>query len=132
MWRESGKTYPQDSWEKIIEECKEIEELDDPCEPECDTVQIHKYCEAAALFGQMVRMPSSDELPKDASPLPPSPPRTGEEAFELALSAAGHRVNLCWPEITNVAERLMEVGYLTGEEVEDIVFGSTTLEEERS
>ncbi len=30
MWRESGKTYPQDSWEKIIEECKEIEELDDP------------------------------------------------------------------------------------------------------
>jgi len=26
----------------------------------------------------------------------------------------------------------MEVGYLTGEEVEDIVFGSTTLEEERS
>jgi hypothetical protein len=42
---------------------KEIDELDDPCEPECDTVQIHEYCEAAALFGQMVRMPSSDELP---------------------------------------------------------------------
>jgi hypothetical protein len=80
----------------------------------------------------MVRMPSSDELPEDAPPLPPSLPRTGEEAYELALSAAERRVNLCWPEITNVAERLMEVGYLTGEEVEDIVFGSTTLEEERS
>ena len=64
--------------------------------------------------------------------MPPSLPRTGKEAFELAPRVAEYRVNLYWPEITNVAQKLMEVGYLTGEEVEAIVSGSTTLEEERS
>ena len=98
--REFGGTYPQDSWANIIEECKVIEELEDLDDVECDTVKMQKYCGAAALVGQMMRIPSSDELPEDAPPLPPLPPRTGEEAFELALSAAEQRVKLYWPEIT--------------------------------
>ena len=72
-------------------------------------------------------MSSLDELSEDAPTLPPSLPRTGEEAYELALSTAEQKINLYWPEITNVAEKLMEVGYLTGEEVEEIILGSTTL-----
>ena len=122
MWREAGKTYPWDSWGKVIEECEEIEELGDPDELESDTIQIRKYCEAAAVFGRMVKMPTPDELPKDGPPLPPPPPKTGEEAFEAALRAAEHRVNLYWPTIENVAEKLMQIGYLTGEEVEEIVY----------
>jgi hypothetical protein len=125
MWREFGKTrtYPWDSWEKIMKECAEIEELGDPDELECDTTKIREYCEAAALFGQTVKMPTPDEVPEGAPPPPPSL-RTAKEAYEVALERAEHRVNVYWPVITNVAEKLMEVGYLTGEQVEEIVDGS--------
>jgi hypothetical protein len=43
---------------------------------------------------------------------------------------AEHRANVYWPSITNVAEKLMGVGYLTGEEVEEMVFGCEVFEEE--
>ena len=56
--------------------------------------------------------------------MPPPPPRTAKEAFEVALRAAEERVNSNWPTIANVAEKLMDAGYLTGDEVEEIVFSS--------
>ena len=134
MWREFGKTrtYPWDSWERIVQECEEIEELGDPDEPEGDTIKIRTFCEAAALLGQMVRMPTSEEWPEDAPPLPPPLPRTAKEAYEVALEVAEHRLNLYWPAITNVAEKLMEVGYLTGEQVEEMVDVSELLQDEMS
>ena len=64
--------------------------------------------------------------------MPPPPPRTAKEAYEVALEVAEHRLNLYWPAITNVAEKLMEVGYHTGEQVEEIVDGSELLQGERS
>ena len=88
MWRESGetRTYPWESWERIVQECEEIEELRDPEELEDDTTQIRKYCEAAARFGQMAKMPTPDVLREDGPSL--SLPRTAKEAFEVALRAA--------------------------------------------
>jgi hypothetical protein len=112
MWREAGKTYPWDSWEKVLEECEQIEELDDPDQLDGDDIEIRKYCEAAALFGQRVKMPTADEVPDDALPLLPQPPKTGKVAFELALKQAKHRVDRYWPAIRNVAEKLRQVGYL--------------------
>ena len=56
--------------------------------------------------------------------MPPPPPRIAKEVYEVALEVAEHRVNRYWPAATNVAEKLMEVGYLTGEQVEEIVNGS--------
>jgi hypothetical protein len=38
-------------------------------------------------------------------------------------------VDSCWREITAVAERLLEVGYLSGEEVLEIVVGSDPSED---
>ncbi len=128
MWRESGATYPKDSWEMIIEECKEIEESDEEESDDSvmlvgDTMGIRMYCEAAAVCGQMVKMPTPDELPEGTPPLPPLP-RTAKEAYEVALKVAEDRVNVYWPVITNVAEKLIEVGYLTGEQVKEIVDAS--------
>ena len=91
---------------------------------------VREFCEAAALLGQMVRMPASDELQDDALPLPQIP-STGEEAFEIALRDAERLVDSYWWAITAVAEMLIEVGYLSGEEVQEIVFGSDPSEEER-
>ncbi len=132
MWKETGKTYPRNSWEEVTEECEEIENRHDSHELDCDTIKIREYCEAAALFGQMVKMPTPDELPEGAPSLSPAPPRTAKEAFEAALGAAKHRVNLYWPAITDVAEKLMEIGHLTGEEVEEIVYKSEIFQEEPS
>jgi len=126
MWREAGKTYPRDSWGKVVEEYEEIKDLGYPEELEGDAIQIYRYCEAAALFGMLLKMPAPDDLPEDAPPLPPPPPRTSKEAFEVALRAAEDRVTLYWPVITEVAEKLMQDGYLTGEQVEEIVFGGTS------
>lgn len=130
-WREAGKTYPYDSWEKILQECEEIAELGDPDMLHDDTIEIRKYCKAAALFGQTVRMPTPDELQEGALSLPLPPPRTAQEAFEEALRATEEIVNSYWPEITNVAHKLMETGYLTGEEVEEIMVRSRALENTR-
>jgi hypothetical protein len=131
MWREAGKTYPRDSWQEVTRECEDIEALGDPDETENDTMKIRKYCEAAALLGQMTRVPASDELLEGAPPLPPIP-STGEEAFEIALRDAKRLVGSYWWAITAVAERLTEVGYVSGEEVQEIVFGSDPSEEERT
>jgi hypothetical protein len=131
MWREAGKPYPWDSWQEITRECEDIEALGDPDETENDTMKIRNYCEAAALLGQMARVPASDELPEGAPPLPQIP-RTGEEAFEIALRDAQGLVDSYWWEITAVAARLIEVGYVSGEEVQEIVFGSDPSEEERT
>jgi len=79
MWREAGKPYPWDSWQETIRECEELEELGDPDEIENDTMTIREFCEAAALLGQMVKMPASDELPEGAPALPQMP-STGREA----------------------------------------------------
>jgi hypothetical protein len=115
MWRVAGEpSHPWDSWQKIIKDCEEIEASGDPDLLEGDTMSIHEFCEAAARWGQMVRVPASDE------PIP----STGEEAFEAALRGAEYFVDEYWSKITAVAEKLMEVGYLTGEQVEEIVFGS--------
>ena len=83
-------------------------------------MKVRKYCEAAALFGQRVRMPTSDEIPEGAPPLPQIP-STGEEAFERALREAESLIESYWWALAAVAERLLEKGYLTGEEVEAIV-----------
>src|SRR5215212_7549240 len=107
MWREAGKPYPWDSWQETIRECEEIEELGDPDEIENDTMTVREFCEAAALLGQMVRMPASDELQDDALPLPQIP-STGEEAFEIALRDAERLVDSYWWAITAVAEMLIE------------------------
>jgi hypothetical protein len=122
MWRVDGEPYPWDSWQKIIKDCKEIEASGDPDLLEGDTMSIHEFCEAAARWGQMVRVPASDELI----------PSTGEEAFEAALRETECLVDEYWSEIRAVAEKLMEVGCLTGEQVEEIVFGSDPSEEERT
>jgi hypothetical protein len=131
MWREAGKPYPWDSWQEITRDCEDIEALGNPDENENDTMKIRKYCEAAALLGQMARVPASDELPEGAPPLPQIP-STGEEAFEIALRDAEGLVDSYWWEITVVAARLIEVGHVSGEEVQEIVFGSDPSEEERT
>jgi hypothetical protein len=120
MWQEAGKHYPWDSWQEITRECEEIEELGDPDALESDTMTIREYCKAAALLGQMVRMPASDEIPEGAPPLPQIP-STGEEVFEIALRDAESLLDSYWWAIAAVAERLVEKGYLTGDEVEAIV-----------
>jgi len=134
MWREFGKTEISlwDSWERLVQECEEIEELDDPEELENDAMEIRKYCEAAAVFGQMVKMPTPDEVPEGAPPLSPPPLRTAKEAFEVALRAAEERVNSNWPTISNVAEKLMDAGYLPGDEVKEIVASSEPFQGETS
>jgi hypothetical protein len=134
MWREFGKTEisPWDNWEGLVQECEEIEELGDPEELENDAMEIRKYCEAAALLGQMVRMPTPDELLEGSPPLTPPLPRTAKEAFEVALGAAEERVNTNWPAIVTVAEKLMDAGYLTGDEVEEVVFSSELFQGETS
>jgi hypothetical protein len=115
MWRVDGEpSHPWDSWQKIIKDCEEIEASGDPDLLESDTMSIREFCEVAARWGQKARMPASDELI----------PSTGEEAFEAALRGAEDFVDEYWSEIRAVAEKLMEVGCLTGEQVEEIVFGS--------
>jgi hypothetical protein len=54
----------------------------------------------------------------------PQIPSTGEEVFEVALREAESLVEWYWGVIATVAERLMEKGYLTGDEGEAIVFDS--------
>ena len=120
MWREAGKHYPWDSWQEITSECEEIEELGEPDATDADTMRIREYCEAAALFGQMIRVPASDELPEGAPPMPPIP-STGEEALEIALRDAGRLIESYWWAIAAVAQRLMEKGYLTGDEVVEAI-----------
>jgi hypothetical protein len=122
MAREVAKPYPWETWEAILSDCEDIEALGDPDEAENDTTMIREYCEAAAHLGQFATVPAPDELPEGAPPLPRIP-STGEEAFEMALREAEPLVDAYWGEITAVAEKLMEVGYLSGEEVEEIVFG---------
>lgn len=128
--RAEGKNYPWDTWEKIIEYCEELEECNDPDLLEDDFLEIREYCEGYALFGQMLQMPKPDELSEDAPSLWPVLSVTAKEAFELALEAAEHRVNGCWSEIEDVAEKLMQDGYLSGDEVTEIVFGSAISQEE--
>jgi hypothetical protein len=131
--REAGIPYPYDSWQEIVRECEEAEEAvgddlydpDDPFQLWGDYMDIRAYCEAAALLGKMV---TYDNLPDDAPP-PPRIPSTGEEVFEVALEEAGRLVDSCWRAITAVAERLMEVGCLSGEEVLEIVVGSDPSED---
>jgi len=79
MFRAAGKRYPWDSWQEITTDCEDIEELGDPDALESDTMKVREYCEAAARFGQMVKMPASDELPEGAPALPQMP-STGREA----------------------------------------------------
>ena len=62
----------------------------------------------------------------------PPLPRTAKEAFEVALGAAEERVNTNWPAIVTVAEKLMDAGYLTGDEVEEVVFSSELFQGETS
>ena len=131
--REAGIPYPFDSWQEIVRACEEAEEAvgdelydpDDPFQLWGDTMDIRVYCEVAALLGQMV---TYDNLP-DGAPPPPRIPSTGEEVFEVALEEAERLVDTCWRAITAVAERLMEVGCLSGEEVLEIVFGSDPSED---
>jgi hypothetical protein len=127
-WREAGKPYPWDSWQEIIRDCEEIEEQGDPELEECDTMAIREFCQVAALLRLMVIEPAPDLLTEGAPPLPQIP-STGEEVFEIALREAERLVDSFWWEITAVAERLIEVGYLSGEEVQEIVFGSDPSEE---
>jgi hypothetical protein len=139
MWRVAGEpSYPWDSWQDITSKCEDIEELIEEHDEEdidylglrdCDTRAIREFCEAAARWGQRVRVPAVDDLPEGALPVPQTP-STGEEAFKAALRETEHLVDQYWWAITAVAKRLMEVGYLTGEEVEEIVFGSDPSEEE--
>jgi hypothetical protein len=77
-------------------------------------------------------MPTADELLEGSPPLTPPLPRTAKEAFEVALRAAEERVNTNWPAITNVAEKLMDASYLTGDEVEEIVSSSEPFQGETS
>jgi hypothetical protein len=123
MWRVAGEpSYPWDSWQKILEDCEEIEELGDPDLLEGDDMSTHEFCEAAALWGQRVRVPAVDELPEGALPVPQIL-CTGEEVFEAAGRETERLVDEYWSEIVAVAERLMKVGHLTGEQVEEMVFG---------
>jgi hypothetical protein len=134
--REAGIPYPYDSWQEIVRKCEEAEEAvgdelygpDDPFQLWGDYMDIRAYCEAAALLGKMARY---DNWPDDAPP-PPRIPSIGEEVFEVALREAERLVASCWWAITAVAERLIEVGYLSGEEVQEIVFGSEPSEEDRT
>jgi hypothetical protein len=128
MCREAGKPYPWDSWQELISDCEYIEYIGDPDDMESDTMSIRKYCETAALLRQIARVPASDELPEGVPPLPQIP-STGEEAFEIVLREAKSLVDSYWWAITAVAERLIEVGYLSGEEVQEIVFGSDPSED---
>ena len=131
MFREAGTPYHWDSWQKIMRDCEDIEALGDPDELGDDTMTIREYCEAAAHLGQMARMPAPSELPEGAPPLPRIP-STGEEACEMALRDAERLVDKYWWAIKVVAERLMEKGYLTGAEVEAIVYGSESSDEEKT
>jgi hypothetical protein len=134
--REAGIPYPYDSWQEIVRECEEAEEAvgdelydpDDPFQLWGDYMDIRAYCDAAALLGTMV---TYDNLPEGAPP-PPRIPSTGEEVFEVALEEAERLVDSWWWAIAAVAERLIEEGYLSGEEVQQIVFGSEPSEEERT
>ena len=120
-WREAGKPHPWNSWQQLLRECEDIEELEDALgdlhEPEPDAVKIRKYCEIAASFLSRPMMPGPDEMPEGT-------PSTGEQAFAVALREAERLVDQYWWAITAVSERLMEVGYVSGEKVEEIVFGS--------
>jgi transcriptional regulator with XRE-family HTH domain len=51
------------------------------------------------------------------------------EVFKIVLREAKSLVDSYWWAITAVAERLTEVGYLSGEEVQEIVFGSDPSED---
>jgi hypothetical protein len=108
MFRAAGKRYPWDSWQEITTDCEDIEKLGDPDALESDTMKVREYCEAAARFGQMVKMPASDELPEGAPPLPQMP-STGREAFEIALREAERLLDSYWWAIAAVAERLAPV-----------------------
>ena len=123
MFRVNGIRYPWDSWQEITRECEDVEALDDPDELQNDTMMIREYCEAAALWGQTASTPAYDELPEGAPPLPQTPSTT-REAYEIALREAESLVEAYWGVIATVAERLIEKGYLTGDEVEAIVFDS--------
>lgn len=128
MWKQAGETYPWGSWEELIEQIEELEGRDDSDESEIkDLTNIRYFCKTGADFGQFLEINSRDDLPEEMdSALPPSTP---EEAFEQALSAAEQRVDLSWPAIEKVAERLMEVGRLSGDEVEEIVMNSGLFEQ---
>src|SRR5215217_900891 len=76
---ETEGTDYRDTWQEITTDCEDIEELGDPDALESDTMKVREYCEAAARFGQMVKMPASDELPEGAPALPQMP-STGREA----------------------------------------------------
>jgi hypothetical protein len=128
MCREAGKPNPWDSWQELISDCEYIEYIGDPDEMNSDTMMVRKYCELAALEGHLARVPASDELSEGAPPLPQIP-STGEEAFEIVLREAKSLVGSYWRTITAVAESLMEVGFLSGEEVREIVFGSDPSED---
>ena len=128
MWREGGKPYPWDSWQEITRDCEDIEYIGDPDLEESDTMAIRMYCETVALLGHMAIEIAPELLTEGAPPLPQIP-STGEEAFEIALRDAESLVDSCWWAITAVAERLIEVGYLSGEEVQEIVFGSDPSED---
>jgi hypothetical protein len=133
MSKKTDITYPPASWEELMEECESLEESCNPDELECyDAIKVRNFCKRAAFWGQLLTSGIPDELP-DEIPLEEIlsifPPSTEEEAFELAFEAAEKSVNRCWPAIENVAERLIEVGYLTGEKVEEIVLNSGLLKE---
>jgi hypothetical protein len=134
--REAGIPYPYDSWQEIVRECEEAEEAvgddlydpDDPFQLWGDYMDIRAYCEAAALLGKMP-IEIAPELLTEGAPPPPRIPSTGEEVFEVALRETEQLVDSCWWAITAVAERLIEVGYLSGEEVLEIVVGSDPSED---
>jgi hypothetical protein len=135
--REAGIPYPYDRWQEIVRDCEEREEFggdelydpDDPLQLWGDTMNIREYCEAAALLGRMPLEIAPELLTEDAPPLPRIP-STGEEVFEVALEEAGRLVDSFWWAITAVAEKLIEVGYLSGEEVLEIMLGSDPSEED--
>jgi hypothetical protein len=129
MHKQAGQVYPWRSWGELVERSEELERSGDSDDLENDDItKVRRYCKIAAGFGMWMKMSLPAELPEGMPPLQ-LPPSTPEEAFEQALSAAEQRVDVCWPAIEDVAERLVEVGHLTGEEVEEIVMNSGMLEE---
>jgi hypothetical protein len=126
---QAGETNHWGSWEELNEVCDMLEKCRGSYGVDSkDIINVRKYCEAAALWGQQEQrfLLSPGYQPKYA---PPPPPSTEEDAYVEALEIAEQKVHLWWATIENVAEKLMEIGHLTGKEVEEIVSDSSnTLE----
>lgn len=106
---------------------KEAEEFDDKEALDCDDVRALRVLQRVAespqtkaamrQLEQQIEQQRNAELPARAPPSPSIPPwEDVEKSYKLACEEAARNIELWWNEIQAVAEKLVEVGSLDGDE----------------